>query len=333
MSRMSFLRRPLSTVTLYLWLLVPLGGTLHGGCSNGDESADPCDLLLACCEKVALQLQSQCRAIYNERSRQADAEARCEEALPSFGAQCAPQSPDGFVFPVSSNDGGAGPQADGAPPLQTVDCADLGMSQTLSSPCCPSFGPDACGAQLFCAAFDGRTVPTCYSEYSRQDQTECAADSHCTSKSCHSLLRKCRSMPGAACSGTIGCAAFQGDIYACSPRHDKCLEIGNGEGGTLCDQDAHCDSNECNSRLQCLSGANGNCRWALDDVPLNPGQGECSSNLSYDCDLTHPEQSGRADECSRCPNGDRACADGLHCVFAVWSRGRYGEIYCSSQTP
>ena len=35
-------------------------------------------------------------------------------------------------------------------------------SQTLSQPCCTGWGADACGALLFCAAFDGRTQTTCY---------------------------------------------------------------------------------------------------------------------------------------------------------------------------
>src|SRR5262245_8286836 len=78
--------------------------------------------------------------------------------------------------------GGTGKRAGKAPP---EGCSDLPVSQTASEPCCPDLGADACGANLFCEAFDGRTQPTCYITGSRKDGEECRADDHCASASCN----------------------------------------------------------------------------------------------------------------------------------------------------
>src|SRR5690242_15443328 len=86
----------------------------------------------------------------------------------------------GSISPVpvagsSIRDGGTSPIGDQA------DAGDSGRrclssaSQGLSGPCCPELGIDACGANLFCAAFDGREQATCYPERSRMDGTECTA--------------------------------------------------------------------------------------------------------------------------------------------------------------
>src|SRR5689334_15606926 len=89
------------------------------------------------------------------------------------------------------------------------DCSDLNMSQTLSEPCCPDYGVDACGASLFCAAFDGRTQSTCYADRSRLALTECNADTQCVSNSCHSTEGLCLSMGGETCTIAVGCADYQ----------------------------------------------------------------------------------------------------------------------------
>lgn len=75
------------------------------------------------------------------------------------------------------------------PPLDaniTLDAASCAHppAQTVSMPCCLLHGRDACGALLFCAAFDGRTVPTCYPERSRLPEETCAEDVHCASGAC-----------------------------------------------------------------------------------------------------------------------------------------------------
>ena len=56
---------------------------------------------------------------------------------------------------------------DGGGGLDAQECSSTTpAAQGLSQPCCLSWGADACGAGLFCGAFDGRTVTTCYPERS-----------------------------------------------------------------------------------------------------------------------------------------------------------------------
>lgn len=72
------------------------------------------------------------------------------------------------------------PAGDGAPvtdAVVSVMCPDdVPPARGLSERCCPSFGADACGAGLFCAALDGRTIPTCYPEHSRAEGATCTAN-------------------------------------------------------------------------------------------------------------------------------------------------------------
>jgi hypothetical protein len=57
-------------------------------------------------------------------------------------------------------------------------------SQPLSAECDPDHGQDACGAGLFCAALDGREVPTCYPVGSRLPGEECTASEQCANDLC-----------------------------------------------------------------------------------------------------------------------------------------------------
>jgi len=81
---------------------------------------------------------------------------------------------------ADNREGGAA--GDGGSVVQ--DCSGVASSQTVSQPCCLASGIDACGANLFCAAFDGRKQPTCYLERSRLDMTECSEDRQCMSGAC-----------------------------------------------------------------------------------------------------------------------------------------------------
>ena len=58
-------------------------------------------------------------------------------------------------------------------------------SQAASGPCCTEWGADACGAGLFCAAFDGRTQTTCYAERSRADGQTCTENIQCEGNACN----------------------------------------------------------------------------------------------------------------------------------------------------
>jgi hypothetical protein len=89
---------------------------------------------------------------------------------------------------------GEGGTGDGGPPTTTVDeprtdastggSCTFPASQALSGPCCTERGADACGAGLFCAAFDGRTQPTCYPEHSRAEGQTCTEDIQCAGNTC-----------------------------------------------------------------------------------------------------------------------------------------------------
>ena len=84
-----------------------------------------------------------------------------------------------------------------------------GVSQPLSAPCCLELGIDACGAGLFCAAFDGREQATCYPEYSRGAGQECAEDRHCLSQRCNSETAQCDPRDGECTPPTLGDASNQ----------------------------------------------------------------------------------------------------------------------------
>lgn len=117
-------------------------------------------------------------------------------------------------------------------------------SQGLSEPCCLDLGVDACGANLFCATFDGRTVPTCFANHSRQDGLACAEDDHCASGSCNEEHGLCRSAPGTECTFPVGCApAPTGARYGCVD--GRCSRVGDGDLGSTCGENDDCLSLIC----------------------------------------------------------------------------------------
>jgi len=103
------------------------------------------------------------------------------------------------------------------------NCPDIyPKSQTASEPCCPELGIDACGAGLFCAAFDGRTQATCYAENSRRNMETCTDDRHCVSSSCNTTVGKCRGMQYEPCDPAIGCAPKNAFGSALSCKAGQC---------------------------------------------------------------------------------------------------------------
>jgi hypothetical protein len=86
-------------------------------------------------------------------------------------------------------------------------CQSLGRARTDSESCCPQFGLDACGANLFCAALDGRTVPTCYPEYSRPAGATCGEDRQCLAGRCNTQQGKCTYATGFECDAALGCGS------------------------------------------------------------------------------------------------------------------------------
>ena len=133
----------------------------------------------------------------------------------------------------------------------TQDCLGLARSQTVSQPCCAALGVDACGASLFCAAFDGRKQPTCYPEHSRKDLESCTEDRQCSSGGCNGAVGKCRSAPLTKCDPTAGCADDPaGRKYGCNGKSTPatCEPVGNGKTGDFCADAKDCDSQACNGQ-------------------------------------------------------------------------------------
>ncbi len=123
---------------------------------------------------------------------------------------------------LGTNDAGAAVEggqggADADPTGPSPSCQHP-ASQPLSAPCCVEQGVDACGAGLFCAAFDGRRQATCYPNRSRVGGETCTADVQCLSNVCDAG-GACRAAPGERCSPNIGCGTAIGsdDVFFCDP--------------------------------------------------------------------------------------------------------------------
>lgn len=143
------------------------------------------------------------------------------------------------------------------------DC-EFPKSQTVSQPCCEGWGVDACGANLFCASFDGREQATCYLERSRADMTECSEDRQCTSGECNVEHGKCVSAPGTKCTSEIGCASDPtGARYACSNAESTCMKMGNGDVGEFCTANSECKRGNCKNEL-CVNSRNEPCNYGSD---------------------------------------------------------------------
>lgn len=163
--------------------------------------------------------------------------------------------------PQQGSPEGRSSEKDGGLSSPDQDCTGLSRSQTVSQPCCLAFGVDACGANLFCAAFDGREQPTCYVERSRKDLEACTEDRQCVSGACNSLSGKCRSTPLTKCDPATGCADDPaGRKYGCrvetSP--STCEPIGNGATGDFCVEPTDCASGACkHQKCECVPRCSG----------------------------------------------------------------------------
>jgi hypothetical protein len=175
------------------------------------------------------------------------------------------------------------------------DCSAIGRSRGPTQECCPSFGVDACGALLFCAAFDGRTTPTCYPERSRTDGQECSEDRQCTSSACNAIARKCKALLGQPCTATVGCAPApdgEGTVCDTTGSDPRCRTTSRELGG-LCEADAGCNSGHCR-QMRCIQGPGGACMSDTDCLggfcAPGPGGPTCATGtigspcrLSADC--------------------------------------------------
>lgn len=234
--------------------------------------------------------------------------------------------------------GNGGGGSGGAPPCS------FPRSQTLSEPCCTEHGADACGASLFCAAFDGRTQPTCYAERSRPDGAECTANLQCLSAACNVGVQRCQSLPGQPCTQEVGCApAPAGTAYVCNPVAElglpanSCAPADPANGG-LCATDDGCTSHRCVNG-HCSSGESGSeCADAADcaaSAPLCVGNqcsagtvgsacespGDCASSASF-C-VKGACSSGKAG--SPCSTSADCAPSAPHCVAGACHAGTNGD--------
>ncbi len=99
----------------------------------------------------------------------------------------------------------------------------LGPARLLSQTFGRELGVGACGAGLFCEAFDGRTVPVCYAKMSRISGEERTDGSYCGSGTCNEEL--CAGGPGGACAVEGGCANLGTSDYTCPADALLCTPI------------------------------------------------------------------------------------------------------------
>lgn len=114
------------------------------------------------------------------------------------------------------------------------DCTGLiDPVRGVSEACCQKYGIDACGAGLFCAAFDGRKFDTCYPLHSRFALEECSDDSHCATGACNLASHLCKSSYGDDCTAAVGCT--DGDVCEnICPGYNECVSDCNEPCRLLC---------------------------------------------------------------------------------------------------
>lgn len=271
-------------------------------------------------------------------------------------------APPGTPMP----DGGL--PTDGAPTrtdawVSSEACAMASPLADEGEPCCPALGPDACGAAQFCAAFDGRTIPTCYRERSRNSGESCTDDRQCVHGSCNLEVGRCRAGEGEGCERAIGCApsmagarqicaSTDGVRGTCEPNtgvgsawcrfDDDCLDgtctrysggrCGDGRHGDTCDDDDDCLVGPCIEH-RCQDGRPG-ARCRVDgDCADGPCLGEvCQAGRVRDrCRVDADCSSGRclAGECSAGLNGD-SCERATDCATFCNLRTNRCGASCSS---
>jgi hypothetical protein len=204
-------------------------------------------------------------------------------------------------------------------------------SRGPSEPCCLDFGVDACGANLFCAAFDGRSQATCYVEGSRTAGEECKESKQCLSGSC--VKSKCAALLSEKCDPAIGCAQRGAtgttNPIACKAEGNSAptctvLSLANcGSGPCATSQGDICAVRSASLSLKCPRGTE--CASQGGDVSTcvlakseggtgkAPLYGAC--NVDADCgDGTYDGVCLPQKQCGykRC-NGDSDCTSGKFC--------------------
>lgn len=189
-------------------------------------------------------------------------------------------------------DGGATDSGARDMAVVVADCTGIDRVAGPAEPCCPTFGVDACGPGLFCAAYDGRTVYACYVDHSRLDGESCGADIECLSYRCNTTRGECASSPNTTCSGEVGCGPGPSSTpYACV--NERCV-ASNGSVGAACGAGSDCTSGICVENT-CTSGSAG--------AECTVGE-HCLSNICVD---------------GSCSNGDEgdSCGGPADCISNI----------------
>lgn len=254
--------------------------------------------------------------------------------LVSAGCGVAPASPD------------AGP-VDGAPPWVDLDASprpDVGRTedctlmpvQSVSEACCEAFGIDACGGGLFCAAFDGRTIGTCYALGSRTNGQECREDAHCGSGLC-GAGGHCAALPSETCNAADGCVGVGGTRYLCLEA--RCV-ASSGAEGSRCGEPSDCATGYC-VMGNCRSGAVGApCTAPTDCADGVCARGACSSGTTgtsceIDADCASGHQCHHSWPVSVCDIANpSSCDDDADCVRSGCFMGAcvVGDFFAACDT-
>lgn len=229
---------------------------------------------------------------------------------------------------IGTPDGGSGdaPLTD----QNTISCTDEQPVAGLAERCCPTFGIDACGPGLFCAAFDGRAFAACYAEHARLDGETCTADIQCLSYRCNTSVGRCSASPNTTCSVELGCGPGPSDnTFVCAGA--RCVSS-TGANGRPCGLDSDCQSRFCVNE-QCESGALGAACGDVDDcVSRFCFSGECVSGgegspcrNEDDCNDGYciGGRCASGDNGSACSRDDQCTSE--HCVDNTCASGQQGS--------
>lgn len=229
---------------------------------------------------------------------------------------------------VPSNDGGE-ETADGGPDASTPQpsCDGVEPVASLAARCCPTFGVDACGPGLFCAAHDGRQFAACYALHSRLDDETCGADDECLSYRCSLTTGRCASSPNASCTTANGCGPGPGtQNYVCA---GGTCRPSTGAVGAPCGLGRDCASRICH-RDKCSAGAEGDaCDDEADCVSNRCVTGACSDGGVGDRCASPADCTSGFCVSTRCTSG----ADGEGCTRATdCASGHCVRNQCASGT-
>ncbi|MBI2374754.1 MAG: hypothetical protein HYV07_12230 [Deltaproteobacteria bacterium] len=198
------------------------------------------------------------------------------------------------------------------PDVGIFDCTDVTPVSGLAERCCPSFGIDACGPGLFCAAFDGRTFPACYADHARADGESCLADLNCQSFSC-TASGVCRSSPGLACTTGVGCGpGSSSNRFVCAS--GTCVSS-DGAIGSACGVGADCSSGFCVSG-SCTGGGDGDdCGVGSDCLSARCAGGVCTSGNPLSACVSPTDCNSGFCVDDRCSSGEEGwnCYRGADC--------------------